>query len=144
MLYSLPGVRSMSRAFGSLILVVLVSAGVFGQSAGSAPSFDVADVHVRPYSTTSTPNMTGGVLRGGRYDLRKATMLDLIRTAYGVPADSVIGGPNWLERDRFDVIAKAPESTSPAVIKTMLQTLLGERFKLVLQNDTKPVPGYAL
>jgi len=134
----------MSRAFGSLILVALVSASVLGQSAGSAPSFDVADVHVRPYSTTSTPNMTGGVLRGGRYDLRKATMLDLIRTAYGVQADSVIGGPNWLERNRFDVIAKAPESTSPAVIKRMLQTLLAERFKLVVHNDTKPVPGYAL
>src|SRR6476660_3695533 len=114
---------TVTRGVASFAFATFLSAGVAGQSIGSAPSFDVADVHVRPYSTTSTPNMTGGVLRGGRYDLRTATMLDLIRTAYGVQADSVIGGPNWLERDRFDVIAKAPESTSSAVIKTMLQTL---------------------
>jgi hypothetical protein len=31
--------------------------------------------------TTNQPTMTGGVLRGGRYDLRNATMLDLIATA---------------------------------------------------------------
>jgi uncharacterized protein (TIGR03435 family) len=88
--------------------------------------------------------MTGGVLRGGRYDLRNATMVDLISTAYGVEGDLVLGGPNWLETDRFDVIAKAPQSTSPETLKLMLQNMLAERFKLVLRKDTKPQPGYAL
>src|SRR4030081_1597657 len=103
----------MTRAIGSLALVALVSVGVFGQSAQPAASFDVADVHVRPYSTTTVLNMSGGVLRGGRYHLRTTTMLNLIQTAYGVSADTVLGGPNWLDRNRFDVIAKAPASTSP-------------------------------
>ena len=85
----------MTRALGSLALVAVLSAGVFGQP---TPSFEVADVHVRPYSTTTVLNMSGGILRGGRYDLRKATMLNLIETAYGVSPDTVLGGPNWLDR----------------------------------------------
>ena len=44
--------------------------------------------------------------RDGRYELRRATMVDLIRTAHAVDADKVVGGPHWLELDRFDVIAK--------------------------------------
>ena len=31
-------------------------------------------------------------------------MMELVSNAYGVKADKVIGGPNWLEMDKFDVI----------------------------------------
>jgi uncharacterized protein (TIGR03435 family) len=57
--------------------------------------------------------MSGGVLRGVRYEIRRATMPDLIRTAYSVDDDSkILGGPNWLELDRFDAIARAAPSTN--------------------------------
>jgi hypothetical protein len=55
-------------------------------------------------------------------------MVDLIATAYGVDQSYVQGGPNWLERDRFDVIAKAPAGTPPATLKLMLKSLLADRF----------------
>jgi uncharacterized protein (TIGR03435 family) len=130
---------------GISFVVALLSSAAFGQTPGPTPIFDVADVHVRAHTTNPTPFMSGGVLRGGRYDLRNATMLDLIRTAYGVAdAETILGGPNWLERDRFDVIAKAPQSTSSDTVRLMLQALLADRFKLVLHKDTKPMPGYAL
>jgi uncharacterized protein (TIGR03435 family) len=106
------------------------------------PAFDIADVYSSFHSTN--PNMTGGVLRAGRYELRKATMVDLIRTAYSVDADSVVGGPTWLESDRFDVIAKAPPATAPETTKLMLQTLLADRFKLAVHMDTRPMPAFVL
>jgi len=85
------------------------------------------------------------VLRaGGRYELTNATMVDLIRAAYNVDADKVLGGPNWLESDRFDVIAKAPPRTSPETARLMLQALLADRFKLILHQDAHPLPAYAL
>jgi len=37
--------------------------------------------------------MRGGLMRGGRYELRTATMVELITAAYGVDADNVLGGP---------------------------------------------------
>jgi uncharacterized protein (TIGR03435 family) len=134
----------MMRAFAGISFVALLSGVVFGQSTETTPRFEAADVHVRARTTNPNPFMTGGVLRGGRYDLRNATMVDLIRTAYGVDPDSVLGGPNWLETDRFDVIAKAPPSTSSETVKVMLQALLADRFKLTLHKDTKPIPTYAL
>jgi len=82
--------------------------------------------------------------QNGKYELRRATMVDLIRTAYGVEADKVVGGPHWLEMDRFDIIAKTPSPTTPDTVKPMLQALLVERFGLVARQEIKPVPGHAL
>jgi uncharacterized protein (TIGR03435 family) len=135
----------MRRAFTAIGVVVLSSSAALGQSAGPAPAFDVADVHLRPHSNNPQPFMSGGVLRGGRYDLRDATMLDLIAAAYNVTdTDTIVGGPNWLDRDRFDVAAKAQTGTPPEQLRLMLQQLLAERFKLVLHKDSRPMPGFAL
>ena len=134
----------MRRALAVLGTVLLWSHSVLAQSAAPKPSFEAADVHVRTHSSNPNPVMTGGVLRGGRYDLRNATMVDLIAMAYDVKPEAVLGGPSWLERDRFDVIAKAPQTTSPDSIKLMLQGLLDERFKLAVRSATKELPGYAL
>ena len=132
----------MMRAFAGISFVALLSGGAFAQSAGSPPGFDVADVHASARSTN--PFMSGGVLRGDRYELRKATMVDLISFAYTLEADKVIGGPSWLETDRFDVIAKAPPATSPDTVRLMLQALLADRFKLTVHKDNKTLPTYAL
>jgi uncharacterized protein (TIGR03435 family) len=122
-----------------------VTAGtMFAQSAPLAPAFDIADVHASASATNPYTLVSGGVLRGDRYDLRKATMLDMIRLAWGISPDAIVGGPNWLEFDRFDIAAKAPPSTSPEAVKLMLQTLLTDRFKLVLRKDTRPLPAFAL
>lgn len=79
----------------------------FGQT------FEAADVQASQRATNPYTYASGGVLRGGRYDLRKVTMLDLIKTAWGVDPDTVFGGPNWLELDRFDVSATAPPEAPP-------------------------------
>jgi uncharacterized protein (TIGR03435 family) len=132
----------MMRALAGLSFIALVSTAIFGQGAATPPTFEIADVHVSPH--TLTPNMRGGVLRAGRYELRQATMVDLIRTAYGVDADKVLSGPSWLESDRFDVIAKAPPSATQETAKLMLQALLAERFKLVVRPDSHALPGFVL
>lgn len=130
------------RTFGCISLVALLSGMAFGQAAETLPQFEIADVHVSAHS--NNPYMTGGVLRGTRYEIRKATMVDLVSLAYGVDNNKVLSGPSWLETDRYDVIAKAPPSTPPETVKLMLQALLAERFKLVVRMDTQPLPAYAL
>jgi uncharacterized protein (TIGR03435 family) len=137
--------RRVLAALGVPVIVVLVSSASHAQPAAGGPKFDAAEVHLRTRTATGSPDSSGGVLRGGRYDLRNATMVDLIRTAYRINApEMIVGGPNWLERDRFDIAATAPNSTSPADVQLMLQQLLAERFKLVLHNDTRPMPGFVL
>jgi uncharacterized protein (TIGR03435 family) len=135
---------SIAGISAGISLLTLLSGAVSGQSvtAGAPPTFEIADVHVSPRAMTM--RMSGGVLRAGRYEIRKATMLDLIRTAYGVDPDRVLGGPAWLDTDHFDVTAKAPATATPDSAKLMLQALLAERFKLVVHTDTKPMPAFIL
>jgi uncharacterized protein (TIGR03435 family) len=134
-------------AFAGLCLFVFVAGGAFSQNTGQqpalfTPTLQVADIHAS--SKLLIPKMQGGVVRFGRYELRQATMLDLVATAYGVDPDTVFGGPDWLELDRFDVIAKVPPDTSVEAAKAMLQKILAERFQLVVHRDTRVVPGFAL
>ncbi len=135
------------RPFAHISVIALLSGVVFGQTVGASPAFDIADVHVSARANwvqKAGNQMQGGLLNGDRYELRRATMLDLIRIAYGIDADKVYGGPSWLDYDRFEVIAKAPPATRPQTLKLMLQSLLADRFKLVAKNDTRPAPAWVL
>lgn len=114
------------------------------QPAPAALQFEASDVHRSTSATNPQTYRSGGFLRGERYDLRKATIMDLIRLAWGFEPDRVFGGPTWLELDRFDIAGKAPASTMPQQIQLMLQNLLAERFKLVLHQDERPMSVFAL
>jgi len=124
-------------ALGSPLVYVIATAQ-------TRPQFDIADVHVSAASAGASHNMRGGAMRAGMYQIQTATMVDLIKTAYGVDANTVLGGPSWLELDRYDVFAKGPASTSADTAKLMLQALLTDRFKLQMHRDSRPLPGFAL
>jgi uncharacterized protein (TIGR03435 family) len=118
---------------------------LFGQPEAAPPtqpSFDIADVHKSAH--VIHPRMSGGVLRAGRYDIRTASMLDLIGYAWTVKAEKIWGGPPWLDFDRFDIRAKPPANTPPETVKLMLQTLLKERFSLKVHWDKKPMQVFVL
>jgi uncharacterized protein (TIGR03435 family) len=136
----------MRRAFAAVGIVTLLSGAGYAQTPGNTPKFDAADINLRQRTgQTSQPFVTGGVLRGGRYDLRNATMVDLIANAYSITDNElIVGGPAWLERTRYDIAAKAPQGTSPANVKLMLQALLADRFRLMIHQDTRPMSGYTL
>jgi uncharacterized protein (TIGR03435 family) len=132
------------RTFTGIGFAAIMSGAVIALFAQPRPVFEAADVHRSARAMNPYTFISGGVLRGARYDLRKATMLDLIRIAYKVEPEMILGGPNWLEFDRFDIAAEAPPSSSPETIRLMLQSLLADRFKLLLHKDTRPMPAYAL
>ena len=131
----------------SLVLatICLVSLTAQAETPDAASRFELADVHPSaPFINSDARDVNGGLMRGGIYHLRQASMLDLVRMAYGVDANKVLGGPSWLEMDRFDIHAKVPAGTTSATVKPMLRALLAERFGLVAHNDTKPVPAWVL
>jgi len=113
----------------------------FGQNE-EPPRFLAADVHVT--AKTQNQGMRPPSSRGERYEVKNATMVDLIGLAYSSNSTKILGGPSWLEMDRFDVIAKQPPQTAPDTQRLMLRSLLGDRFKLVVREDVKPLPSYAL
>jgi uncharacterized protein (TIGR03435 family) len=104
--------------------------------------FDVADVHASPF--VRFPFMDGGNLSGDRYILHQATMTEIIGVAYNLDPANVQGGPSWLDWDHFDIVAKAPPTTSKAAIRLMLQSLLAQRFSLVVHTGSAPMPAFVL
>jgi uncharacterized protein (TIGR03435 family) len=131
----------------------------WGQSADDRPQFAIADVHV----SAKDPHHSygGGQPVNGRFEFHSATMVELIRAAWGIDEDKIVGGPNWIELDRFDVVAKLPAGMTaasaalpemaqdgetrevPPYLK-MLQALLADRFRLVVRKEPRPFPAYIL
>jgi len=114
----------------------------FGQSSDTGARFEFADVHPSPKSTVMFPQSSAP--RGGRYEIKYASMVDLVRIAYGYDADKVLGGPSWLEMDRYHVIAKTPQGANMDTVKPMLRALLEDRFKLKTHEEKKPLPTHVL
>ena len=107
----------------------------------------MADIHVSP------DTQGGGMImrfRGapyvgnGREEIRNSSLLDLINQVYGTDPEKILGGPNWLEWDHYDINAKLPAESTPETQKVMLQNLLADRFKLVTHNDTRDLQAYVL
>jgi uncharacterized protein (TIGR03435 family) len=129
----------MVRAIASL--AVCVSGAVCGQ-ATVAWRFEVASV--KP--SKADPGSSSGIKTGrGRLDARNVTLKRCIMGAYGVGPHQIFGGPDWLESDRFEILAKAEQPIDDdAALMAMLQDLLAERFKLALHRETRTIRAFVL
>jgi hypothetical protein len=107
----------------------------------AAPAFEVASV--KPNKTGDGRVMLG--LQPGRFNATNVPLRMLLRQAFNVQDFQIVGGPDWLGSDRFDIIAKAPDGDfNGDVMRPMLQSLLVERFKLGFHRETRDMPIYAL
>jgi len=132
----------MRRAVAGASLGLLFCGWAVCQSAAPPPTFDVADVQVSKAGPADP--LRAQILPGGRVDIRNAPMKLLITEAYSVGPDDLTGGPGWLSAERYDIVAKADPKTPEATLRVMLQTLLAERFKLVIYKEEKVKSVYAL
>ena len=110
--------------------------------AAQAPQveFEAASIHPSTAEEgSSTWTTAKGSLRMQNFSLRR-----MILTAYSLSDAQIEGGPKWMDSERFDLMAKpAAAATTPQLLE-MLQTLLADRFKLVLHREKKEIGGYAL
>jgi uncharacterized protein (TIGR03435 family) len=131
------------------------AASQVGDTAATSPKFEVASIK---------PNKSGGKQmffsimnppNDGRFYATGPTLKMLLRMAYNVQDSQILGGPSWIDHERFDIQAKADSSVNEELKKLspdqaklvkqrMLQNLLADRFKLTLRHETKTLPVYAL
>lgn len=79
---------------------------------------------------------------GGRFSATAITVQSLLRTAYRVQSYQLIGAPGWFATKRYDIVAKI-EGDLPSQ-QQFLQSLLKDRFKLVVHPETRELPAFAL
>jgi uncharacterized protein (TIGR03435 family) len=114
------------------------------------PSFEVVSIKPSPPDN----GIRGGGPRGDRFTMTGATLRMLLQVAYqrssgGFMAGQIqiIGGPNWIDSDRYDIQAKADCSggaISREQMQLMLQSLLEDRFQLKAHLETRELPIYDL
>jgi uncharacterized protein (TIGR03435 family) len=112
------------------------------------PAFDVASVK---------PNASGDPRQGirsepgGRIIVMNMPLTALITFAYQLADYQLVGAPAWAADERFDVVAKLPGDPTAVAsrgglnpIRGSMQTLLEERFKLLVHRETREMEMYAL
>jgi uncharacterized protein (TIGR03435 family) len=125
-----------------LLLCLLTWGRVRAQQPGSVPSkFPVATI--KP----SAPDAVAVTqIRGNRFATEGTTFVDVFKYAYSVHPDQVVGGPDWLRTQKFDILADPETEKRPSSdqMKVMVQQLLVERFHVVMHREQKVLSVYAL
>jgi uncharacterized protein (TIGR03435 family) len=127
-------------------LLIGLSSVVMAQS----PSFEVASV--KPNKSDNFQSVPP--IQAGRVTLTNRTLRYLVQFAYSTFESSlhdvqIISGPNWIDRDRFDIVAKMEGSPAPGpntanLARLMLRTLLADRFQLKTRQESRELSAYAL
>ena len=127
----------MRRKAMRVFFCLLAAATAFGQPL----AFDAASVKPNKLDDRI---VTIDVGPGGRFAARGYTLKLLIQQAYEMKGFQILGGPGWLDTDRYDVQARGRANASRHEVNQMLQKLLADRFALKLHPVQKEMPGFEL
>lgn len=103
-------------------------------------AFEVASIR------TADPDQTMSITRSGnRLTFSNYSVEMLILWAYDIRSERLLGKPKGLDSTRYDIVAAAPSGTLVAgQLNRMMQSLLAERFRLVVHRETRELPFYTL
>jgi uncharacterized protein (TIGR03435 family) len=111
-------------------------------AATANPAFEVATI--KP----SDPNRPGKLLtvRGQEVITINTTISDLLSMAYDLHPKQIVGGPSWLESDKYDLTGKpdVPGQPNVAQVKIMIQKLLADRLQLKFHREKRDLNVYVL
>src|SRR5690349_14345906 len=91
--------------------------------AQAAPSFEVASVK----AVTGPREWREPKAGVDRIDFPNVTLRYCLAFAYGLK-EYQVSGPSWINEQRYDVLAKAPEGTTKEQLPQMMQALLAQRL----------------
>src|SRR5580658_3961720 len=118
---------------------LLVCAAVCAFAQANRPQFDVASVKL----STGPGAISVRPMPGGRLTATAPVKL-LAMYAYGLQRSQIVGGPDWVNSDRYEIDAKADESADRARLLLMLQTLIEERFQMKAHREMRETQAYVL
>lgn len=122
-----------------MVFALCVWSGV----AADALRFEAAAIHPHdPQLLVSTMQIT----KSGEMSISGMSIRNLIWLAWHLPPERVLGGPKWLDSDRYDIQAKAPRGSSAADSAqwARIQTLFADRLHLRVHGETKNESVYFL
>ena len=144
---------SLRKSLGRFVVVVLTAPFVFFSVAtqtraqsqdenASATAILFKTVSIKP----STSSIVGGDTKVGPDELSapNAALQGLIRFAYDVQDDQILGAPSWLSSKRYEIEAKADNPVAGDDPGRLVSELLSKYFKLSAHRETRLIPVYEL
>lgn len=111
--------------------------------ADADPSFEVATIKPNDTGATSMQQLT---LNGRNFQTRASSLEDLIAFSYQVQAKQIVGGPDWMSKDRYD-IAAVPDvegAPNPEQVRIMIRKLLTDRFQLKFRREKRDMSAFVV
>jgi uncharacterized protein (TIGR03435 family) len=143
-----------------LILTILFSSLAFGQAPASRLEFDVVDIKL---NNSGSIDGVGEILPSGQFRGINIPVKEIIKFAYSLRDEAIVGAPGWVVSDRYDIVGKGPAAGSSETFwrsdsmlqlmrlyytdqtfRLMVQSLLADRFKLSVHQEQRPTNVYAL
>ena len=111
--------------------------------ADANPTFEVATI--KPNDSGGS-QMQGLTVNGRNFATRNSSLADLIAFAYNLQPKQIIGAPDWVDKDRFDIAAVPDVDGAPNVdqLRTMVKKLMADRWKLTFHHDKKELSAFVL
>ena len=110
-------------------------------TASAQIAFDVASIK---QSKNLEAGGTVGIRAGGQFFAVNAPLRAALTYAFNLPSYKVVGGPDWLRTDRYDVDTRANGVPTPQEAREMVKSLLAERCKLAFHWEHRELDGFAL
>jgi uncharacterized protein (TIGR03435 family) len=124
-----------------IVLALVAFAAIDIPVRAQSPAFEVASIK---RNDSGSSNASSRALPGGRVSMTNRTLRDIVREVYRLPMSQIAGGPEWVDKDHWDIVAKAEGDPGFERIVVMMQGLLAERFKVVLHREPREQSIYAL
>jgi uncharacterized protein (TIGR03435 family) len=107
-----------------------------GQTA--APQFEVASIKPAAGAESATIRPLPGRLTA------KASLRTLMQGAYDLQSFQIVGGPEWIGSQQYEIDARAAADSNSAQMLVMLRSLLEDRFQLRVHRESREMPVFAL
>ncbi len=153
--------RRRSRCFTLCLLLascmLICTAAAQGRTASSSPPLATASVDVPRFEVATIKPAVGNdgrimmMMNPDGVSLHGIPMQMVLRGAFNVEDDRIVGAPGWVKSNRYDIEAKVDADDAPKLKDwmieqrwSMLLPLLTERFNLKYHHETRELPMYAL
>jgi uncharacterized protein (TIGR03435 family) len=111
-------------------------------AADANPVFEVASIKPTP------PGTRGRLFRvvGRQFTTVNTSLSDLIADAYVVHPSQIIGAPDWMASEKYNLLAQPDAEGQPndEQVRTMLQKLIADRFKFTFHIEKRDLSVYVL
>ncbi len=112
-------------------------------AADANPGFEVATI--KP-NVSGEANLRQLTMDGRNFVLKNGSLDDLIGFAYNVQKKQIVNGPDWGDKDRYDIGGVPDVEGAPSVdqLRLMVRKLLTERFALKFHDEKREMPAFVL